>query len=131
MANKIRNAAIGLGAVLAAFTIACGAAPDEGPGPSTPADSDPGSKPAITITSCKGGEFGSLDIIVKVENKTKQQHSFLITAEALDAKGNRLGEANGAVNSLAGGSSTTTKLLGNMDSPKAVESCRIADFTVS
>lgn len=130
MNNKIRNATLTLGVALVAFSIGCASPPSEGPGPSKPVDS-PAAKPAAIILSCKSGEFNSLDIQVKVDNKTKQQHSFLITAEALDAGGNRLGEANGAVNSLSGGSSTTVKLLGNMDSPNAIDKCRIADFTVS
>lgn len=130
MGNKIRNAALILGAALVTFSIGCGRPPSEGPGPAKPADS-PAAKPAVTITSCKSGEFNSLDIQIKVDNKTKQQHSFLITAEALDEAGNRIGEANGAVNSLSGGTSTSTKLLGNMDSPKAIATCRIADLQVS
>lgn len=66
------------------------------------------------VTKCEAGsdQFGMTKVAVRVTNSTGRVQSYMITVSVNDAAGNRLGEANGASNSVAPGQSATAQLVG-------------------
>jgi hypothetical protein len=82
----------------------------------------------VVITKCGGDDqFGMNSVTVRVTNSTDRSQSYLITASMNDAAGNRLGEANGASNSVAPGQSANVQLIGT--AAKGITQCTIANVT--
>jgi hypothetical protein len=64
---------------------------------------------------------------MRITNSTDRTQSYWVTASMNDAVGNRLGEANGASNSVAPGQSANAQLLGT--DAKGVTQCTVANVT--
>jgi hypothetical protein len=78
----------------------------------------------VSVTGCGNDGTAFSSATVKITNSTDRVQSYLVTVSLNDAAGNRLGEANGASNSVAPGQSATTKLLGGATT--GVASCAVA-----
>ncbi|MGH3871237.1 MAG: DUF4190 domain-containing protein [Pseudonocardiaceae bacterium] len=83
----------------------------------------------VAITKCGGGDgqFGMNTVTVRITNSTDRTQSYFVTASMNDAAGNRLGEANGAGNSVAPGQSANAELLAN--GVKGVVACTVANVS--
>ena len=91
-----------------------------------PVDATTGAAMAdVTVSECDGSsQFGLAKVTVKITNSTDRVQSYLITASVNDAAGNRLGEANGASNSVAPGQSATAELVGG--AAEGAANCTVA-----
>jgi hypothetical protein len=118
-------------AVLVVIGIAAPATPTT----STPAGSSVSALPVldnaagdVTISQCTpSGALGMAQVTTQVHNSTTSAQSYMITVSLNDAAGNRVAEANGAVNSLAPGQSAHVDLLG-AQAPGAT-ACTVASVT--
>lgn len=82
----------------------------------------------VVITKCGGADqFGMNGVTVRIINSTDRTQSYLVTASMNDEAGNRLGEANGASNSVAPGQSATAELFAG--GVKDVKQCTVANVT--
>lgn len=80
----------------------------------------------VSVTECgNDGPLGWSSATVKITNSTDRVQSYFVTVSVNDAAGNRLGEANGASNSVAPGQSATTELLGG--AAYGIASCTVAN----
>jgi hypothetical protein len=80
----------------------------------------------VAITKCGGDDqFGMNSVTVRVTNSTDRTQSYFVTVSMNDAAGNRLGEANGASNSVTPGQSANAQLLGG--GIKGVVQCTVAN----
>jgi len=128
-----RKIGLGVGAVFAILII-IGIANS----PSTPTLATVASVPAsladtsattdIAINDCgTTNDLGWAVVRVRVYNSTNEPASYMITVSENDSRGDRLGEANGAVNSLAPGQTTMTELMGTASS--GVTRCTVASVS--
>lgn len=112
--------------IMVVFAASAGSA--AGPiGASLPATSAAMSDVSVTECGSSSGPLGMSDVKVKVTNSTDRVQSYFVTVSVNDAAGNRLGEANGASNSVAPGQSATAELLGA--GAEGVANCVIANVT--
>lgn len=82
----------------------------------------------VSMAECGGGgPLGLSNAVVKITNSTDKVQSYFVTVSVNDSAGNRLGEANGASNSVAPGQSATAELLGG--ATEGVASCTVANVT--
>jgi hypothetical protein len=82
----------------------------------------------VAITTCNpSGAMGIAQVTAKVTNSTATAESYLITVSLNDPAGNRVSEANGAVNALTPGQSATVELLGGTASGSTT--CTVASVT--
>lgn len=83
----------------------------------------------VSVTECGGsdGPLGMSNVAVKITNSTDRVQSYLVTVSVNDAAGNRLGEANGASNSVAPGQSANADLLGA--GAEGVANCTVASVS--
>jgi uncharacterized protein DUF4190 len=81
----------------------------------------------VSVAECGGGSLGLSNVVVKITNSTDKVQSYFVTVSVNDSAGNRLGEANGASNSVAPGQSATAELLGG--ATEGVASCTVANVT--
>ncbi len=83
----------------------------------------------VSVAKCGGSEgpLGLSNVAVRITNSTDRVQSYLVTVSVNDAAGNRLGEANGASNSVAPGQSATAELLGV--GADGVAGCTVANVT--
>lgn len=82
----------------------------------------------VKITKCGGDDqFGMNSVTVRITNSTDRTQSYFVTASMNDAAGNRLGEANGASNSVAPGQSANAQLIGT--GAKGVAACTVANVS--
>lgn len=119
-------------AVVVGLFIAIGAfaGPGTGSTPSAPFAALPtnNAEHDVAITKCGGdGQLGMNSVTVRITNSTDQTQSYWITASMNDTAGNRLGEANGASNSVAPGQSANAELIGT--GAKGVVQCTVANVT--
>lgn len=126
----LRNIAYGSVSVVVGLVV-IGACASSGTGsPSTPFDALPtnNAESDVKITKCGGGDqFGMNTVTVQITNSTNRVQSYLLTASMNDKAGNRLGEANGASNSVAPGQSATAELFGSAG--KGVAQCTVANVS--
>ena len=93
-----------------------------------PAAPTTGAEKDVTVTECSGqGQFGMATVKVRVTNPTDRVQSYLVTVSVNDAAGNRLAEANSAVNSVAPGQSANADLLGG--AATGAKNCTVANVT--
>jgi hypothetical protein len=80
----------------------------------------------VKVTECGGsnGPLGLSNIKVRITNSTDRVQSYFVTVSVNDAAGNRLGEANGASNSVAAGQSANAELVGS--ATKGAANCTVA-----
>lgn len=121
----------GLGAVIG-FLIVVGACANPGTpsSPSAPFAALPtnNAEGDVAITKCGGDDqFGINKVTVRITNSTDRVQSYWVTASMNDKAGNRLGEANGASNSVAPGQSANAELMGT--GAKGVTQCTIANVS--
>ncbi|MGH3814177.1 MAG: DUF4190 domain-containing protein [Pseudonocardiaceae bacterium] len=117
---------IGMGFVALLMIFAAAGESPDGPltGSSLPATSAAMSD--VSVTECGGssGPLGLSNVAVKITNSTDRVQSYFVTVSVNDAAGNRLGEANGASNSVAPGQSATAELLGG--TTEGAANCTVA-----
>ncbi len=120
---------VGLGFVallIVIFAAAAGSAAGPVTGSSLPATSEAMSD--VSVTKCgSDGSLGLSSATVRITNSTDRVQSYFVTVSVNDAAGNRLGEANGASNSVAPGQAATTELIGG--ATEGVASCTVANVT--
>lgn len=105
------------------------AGPATGFGSSLTAPATSAAMSDVSVTECGGsdGPMGLSNVAVKITNSTDRVQSYFVTVSVNDAAGNRLGEANGASNSVAPGQSAAADLLGV--GAEGVASCVVANVT--
>lgn len=82
----------------------------------------------VVITKCgSADQFGMNGVTVRITNSTDRTQSYFVTASMNDATGNRLGEANGASNSVAPGQSATAELFGA--AAEGLAQCTVANVS--
>ena len=83
----------------------------------------------VSVAECGGssGPLGLSNVAVKITNSTDRVQSYFVTVSVNDDAGNRLGEANGASNSVTPGQSATAELLGV--GVEGVANCVVANVT--
>lgn len=82
----------------------------------------------VTINECNGtGQFGLAKVAVRITNSTDRVQSYFVTVSVNDAAGNRLGEVNGASNSVAPAQSATAELLGG--ATEGAANCTVANVS--
>lgn len=121
----------GLGAVVG-FLVVVGAFANSGTSssPSAPFAALPtnNAEHDVAITQCGGDDqLGMNTVTVRITNSTDRTQSYWVTASMNDAAGNRLGEANGASNSVAAGQSANAQLIGT--GAKGVTQCTVANVS--
>lgn len=121
----------GVGAVVG-FLVVVGACANSGTSssPSAPFAALPtnNAERDVAITKCGGDDqLGMNTVTVRITNSTDRTQSYLVTASMNDAAGNRLGEANGASNSVAPGQSANAQLIGT--GATGVAQCTVANVS--
>jgi len=81
----------------------------------------------VKIDSCAADQFGTITAKLVIKNKSKKQLSYVITAEAVNAKGERITELNGIANNVRAGQTTHTDALGMVDDNSAKFTCKIVN----
>jgi hypothetical protein len=126
---------LGVAGVLFASMMVAGMNAAFGGSSATPAGSSPQAPFSATtgsamgdvkVSECNGGsgQFGLAKVTVRITNSTDQVQSYFVTVSVNDAAGNRLGEANGASNSVAPGQSANAELLGG--ATEGAANCTVA-----
>ncbi|HEY3894758.1 MAG TPA: DUF4190 domain-containing protein [Pseudonocardiaceae bacterium] len=111
-------------------TAANQASKDLGGSPSAPFSALPSNNAEhdVVITKCGGDDqLGMNSVTVRITNSTDRTQSYFVTASMNDAAGNRLGEANGASNSVAPGQSANAQLIGT--GAQGAAQCTVANVT--
>lgn len=125
----LKSLALAALAVSAACALsACGGVTEGANGQSVTADGSDATKD-VAVKSCKAGAYGALDAAVTIKNSTAAKATYAITVEALDAKGARLAEANGAANAVAAKGTATVSLVGTIDGGAKIATCKVAQVT--
>jgi hypothetical protein len=125
----LKSLALAVLAVSAACALsACGGVTEGANGQSVTVDGSDATKD-VAVKSCKPGAYGALDVAVTIKNSTAAKATYTVTVEALDAKGARLAEANGAANAVAAKGTATATLAGTIDGGAKIASCKVAQVT--
>lgn len=126
MNKAVRNLAINcaalLGAVLIAFTVACGSSgytDDKGTNNHNTALDD------ITVTKCSADDTQFFHAGVTVHNSSKDPSTYSINLEAVDASGKRLGTAVVFINDLRPGQTTDEEGIGSITEGATIKQCKI------
>ena len=78
----------------------------------------------VKIGSCKADEFGTVTAKLVINNKGKDQASYVVTAEAV--KGNeRIAELNGIANSIRPGQTAKVDAVGSIESSAGKFTCKV------
>lgn len=82
----------------------------------------------VKVTSCKKGDFGTLTVHGKITNHTDSPKDYMITVEAVNKSGDRLGEADGAQNAVRPGQSVSFQAVGTFDG-SGTFTCQLAQVS--
>jgi Na+-transporting methylmalonyl-CoA/oxaloacetate decarboxylase gamma subunit len=121
---------VGFVVLLIIFMASTAAAVSQGYAPAVPFPAAPTSSAMndVKVTECNSGSgpLGMSGTTVAVTNGTDRTQTYLITVSLNNADGNRLGEAIGAVNSVAPGQTATSDLFDGGADTEGLTACAVA-----